>query len=132
MSEQKTFRVVQQRVVEVQAVDVASAKAQGVREFNAYTIADNPDLKEEPAVVQEVLCENLRMNLNLADSQTGMGWATVYQDLETGHISIEIRMLEHETMLMNNILEIADLYAIGFAGIVKRNPGEPVRTKRDG
>ena len=120
MPEQKTFRVVQQRTINVEAVNSESAKAQGVRTFDVYRIDDHPDVQDGPVMVREMIYENLRMNLNLADSRTGMGWATVYRDLETGHISIEIRMRDHETKLMDNLLEIADLYAIGFAGMMKK------------
>ena len=123
MSEQKLYRVVQTRHVDVAAVEASNAKAQGVKEFNAYCIADNPAVKDGEVLVQTPVVEHLPMQLNLGslgDIQSVIGWANLYKDELTGEYRLEIRMMNHASSLMDNLVEIAHIKAIGFAGILKK------------
>lgn len=116
----KPYSVVQTRTAKVLADNIEDAKLEGAKAFNAYVIADHPGVQEGEIVVRETIYENLPMNLNLADSMTRIGWAVVHRDLETGDISLEIRMHHLTTEIMDNLLEIADLKAVGFAGMMKK------------
>jgi len=123
MPEQKTFYVVQERGIEVAAVTMDSALAQGHRAFNAYSIAENPDVKEGPIHIREMLIENLPMFLNLGDFHTAhsvIGRASASIDPQTNAGQIVINIGPSETDLLKHLVDIADLKAVGFAGIMKK------------
>ena len=120
----KLFHVRQTRSVNVAAVEAGDAKARATREFNAYCIADNPDVKDGEVLVQTPVVEHLPMQLNLGslgDIQSVIGWANLYKDEITGEYRLEIRMMKHASEMMEHLVEIADLKAIGFAGILKKS-----------
>lgn len=127
MPQQKTFYVVQERGIEVAAVTMDSALAMGHRAFNAYSIAENPDVKEGPIHIREAIVENLPMYLNLGDMQninTVIGRASAFRDPQTGAGQIVIDIAPSEVVLLDHLVEIADLKAVGFAGIM-RKPESP-------
>ena len=117
----KPYLVVQERAANVQGINTSEAKTEAEKAFGAYVIADHPDISEGRMSVRENLYENLPMFLNLADSKTVIGRAAVHRDLETGKISITIEMGAHEAMLMDHLVEICEMKAIGFAGYLKEN-----------
>lgn len=123
MPTQRTFYVVQERGVEVAAVTIESALAQGHRAFNAYSIAENPEVKEGPIHIREVVLENLPMYLNLGDMHslnTVIGRASASKDPQTGASQIVINLAPTEALLLDHLVEIADIKAVGFAGIMKK------------
>ena len=118
---EKSYTVVQERKVNVEATSPALAKSRGERMFNAYRIDSHPEVSEKEPIVRQMLYYGLPMYLNVAEAKTVIGHAEVYRDVETGHVSIHIHVPTPEVALMDNLLEICDLKAIGFAGYLKHN-----------
>lgn len=74
-------------------------------------------------IVWEPFLEHLPMYLNLGDlytTNTVIGWASAFRDPQTGASKIEITLAPTEAVLLDHLVEIADLKAIGFAGIMKK------------
>lgn len=124
MESDQTYLIAQERTVSIAAVDPVAALSKGERTFNAYTIADHPDIQAGRSVVRQTVIENLPMYLNLGDSQTAMGMARLYKDEITGAYRLDIHIPEHASDLMDHLIEIADLKAVGFAGIMKKPDGQ--------
>lgn len=73
---------------------------------------------------KRVVVENIPMCINLGlshDWRSHIGRATVFQDEETGRTKIEIDLDEEASEKLDNMIDIFDLKAIGFAGM-KRDP----------
>lgn len=72
---------------------------------------------------EKKIIENLPMYLNLGDlgrMDTIIGHAQAFRNLDTGTSRIEITLRPEQTQLLDHLVEIADLKAIGFAGIMKK------------
>jgi hypothetical protein len=119
----KPYLVAQERTTIVDAPAPEQALLFGEKAFSAYSIADNPDVKDGAPIVRSTVVENLPMMLNLADSETVLGRATLYKDEITGNYRLDIQMFDHAATLMDHLVEIADLKAVGFAGVMKRPEG---------
>lgn len=116
----KTYFMVQQRTTEVEADNLLQAKKLADIRFGTYQIQMHPDVKEGEIVAQETLYENLQMMLNLSQSDTVIGRAEVHRNQETGRFRLTIHMGERESDLMEHLVDIAKLYAVGFAGVVQK------------
>jgi hypothetical protein len=72
----------------------------------------------------ELVARNMPMHLNLGDSlsnwESVIGWADIARDPETGLYKIEIRLDERSSDMLEKMVDVFDLKAIGFAGIKKR------------
>lgn len=66
--------------------------------------------------------EHIPMHLNLGDPSVVIGWADVYRDREKKTARIEITLYEEGSGLLDHFQEIAEVKAIGFAGIMRRPP----------
>jgi hypothetical protein len=75
---------------------------------------------------RELIFENLPFQLNLGPESTlnTMGWAKGYRDKETGETVLEIALNEDAAIGLDQLVEVYELKAIGFAGIKKRQPGD--------
>ena len=75
-------------------------------------------------MTQRILVENLPMYVNLADFsgayQTVIGKASASIHEETGIARIEIILIRDHAEMLDHLVEIAELKAIGFAGIMRR------------
>lgn len=68
------------------------------------------------------MIENVPVELNLGQPESIVGRATLSRDLDSGEITIEIKMFDDGPIKkLEDLVEIFDLKAIGFAG-VKRRP----------
>jgi hypothetical protein len=115
--------VTQERSVVVDAINPAQANDKAIKVFGAYQITEHPDITGIKVRVVETMVEHLPMYLNLGDlgrMDTVIGHAKLTRDLETGKSRIEIVLGPEEAELMDHLVEIADLKAIGFAGIMKK------------
>lgn len=73
--------------------------------------------------LETVIIENLPMYLNLGDVLTHksvIGRASAYRNTETGATRLEIDIDPEASELLDDLREICDLKAIGFAGIMRR------------
>lgn len=66
------------------------------------------------------LIENLPVELNLGQPEQIIGWASASRDPETGKIAIEIILDEVASVKLENLAEVFELKAIGFAGVKRR------------
>lgn len=117
------YFVVQERTTEVEAPDLVQALKVGDVRFGSYQIETHPDVKEGPTHIREMILENLPMYLNLGDlgrMDTVIGWASASRDPQTGAGEIVIRIAPSEVILLDHLVEIADIKAVGFAGIVRK------------
>lgn len=74
--------------------------------------------------LETLIIENLPMYLNLGDVITRksvIGRASAYRNTETGATRLEIDIDPEASKLLDNLREICDLKAIGFAGIMRRS-----------
>lgn len=77
-------------------------------------------------MTEVIVIENLPMFLNLGDwPATGMpiGWASGFRNMETGATRIEIKLDRENSDILDNLQTIAELKALGFAGIMRRPDG---------
>lgn len=117
------YFVVQERTTEVEAPDLVQALKIGDVRFGSYQIQTHPLVKHGPTHIRETLIENLPMYLNLGDMydlRTVIGHASASRDPQTGAGEIVIRIAPSEVILLDHLVEIADLKAVGFAGIMKK------------
>lgn len=74
--------------------------------------------------LETLIIENLPMYLNLGDvitpQKSVIGRASAYRNTETGATRLEIDIDPEASKLLDNLREICDLKAIGFAGIIRR------------
>lgn len=79
----------------------------------------------------ELVIENLPMLLNLGDwgaQEAVIGHAKAFRDPKLGTTRIEITLSRENSQILDHLQEIAELKAIGFAGIMrkpKRWPSDP-------
>jgi hypothetical protein len=80
-------------------------------------------LKKYMGKDRELIFERLPLQLNLGpmSTQDCMGWAKGYKEIESGNTIIEIVLNEDAAKGLQDLVEVFQLYAIGFAGI-KRKP----------
>lgn len=74
-------------------------------------------------MTEVMVVENIPMLLNLGDwgtTESVIGWATVYRDPEAETARLDVRMSEEGSKLLEHLEEIAEIKAIGFAGIMRR------------
>lgn len=80
-------------------------------------------------MAQEKVIENLPMLLNLGDwgtSESVIGRASAFRDTEKGTTRIEITLNKDDSYILDHLQEIAELKAIGFAGVMRRpSDGRP-------
>jgi hypothetical protein len=114
----KPYLVAQERTTVIDAEDAEKAKFVADRMFEFDRL---PDVENGNSVVRATVVENLPMYLNLADSQTVLGRATLYKDEITGNYRLDVHMFDHAAQLMEHLAEICDIKAIGFAGYLKEN-----------
>jgi hypothetical protein len=74
---------------------------------------------------RELIFENLPFQLNLGPESTldTMGWAKGYRDKETGETVLEITLNTDAVIGLDQLVEVYELKAIGFAGIKRRPKG---------
>jgi hypothetical protein len=75
-------------------------------------------------MAKEILYERLPMELNLGHPEQLIGWATISRDTETEKIAIEIELHETASTALTHFDEIAEIKALGFAGIIRRPQSE--------
>lgn len=78
------------------------------------------------------IIENLPMYVNLGDfgsTEAVIGFASAFRDEESGTSRIEIKLTREHSDLLDHLVEIADLKAVGFAGIMKK---QVIRQAPDG
>jgi hypothetical protein len=119
----RLYLAAQERTTEIEAEDLILAlRRAGVR-FGSYQVQMHPDVKEGPIHIREMILENLPMYLNLGDMHslnTVIGHASASRDPQTGAGQIVINLAPTETILLEHLVEIADIKAVGFAGIMKK------------
>lgn len=75
-------------------------------------------------MAERQLIENLPMYLNLGDwpaaAHAVIGYASAFRDEETGTSRIEIALTPENSDILEHLQSIAELKAIGFAGIMRR------------
>jgi hypothetical protein len=71
-------------------------------------------------MAERVVVENVPMHVNLGDPSAVIGWATVYTNEETKTSRLEVHLGEEGTAMLQHFEEIAEIKAIGFAGIMRR------------
>lgn len=74
-------------------------------------------------MAEEKIIDNLPMFLNLGDWMhvtSVIGHASGFRDTETGTTRIEIALNKENSDILEHLQDIADLKAIGFAGIMRR------------
>lgn len=69
----------------------------------------------------EKIFENLPVRLNLGDPEPIVGWAHAHKTDE-GEAHIHITLHKDETRIFDNLVEIFDLVALGFASVKRRPP----------
>lgn len=78
-------------------------------------------------MAERQLIENLPMYLNLGDwpaaAHAVIGHASAFRDTETGVSRIEITLTPENSDILEHLQSIAELKAVGFAGIMRRPEG---------
>lgn len=71
-------------------------------------------------MTEVIVVENVPVHLNLGEPASIIGWATVYRDMEAKTTRLEIRMGEKGSELLDQFQEVAEIMAIGFAGMMRK------------
>lgn len=111
------------RIVVVGIDDTETALRYADQAFNAYRINDHPQVEDLRPQIRDMVVENLPMYLNLGSFgtlDTVIGHASASRDPQTGTSRIEITLGPSQTQLLDHLVEIADLKAVGFAGIMRK------------
>jgi hypothetical protein len=67
------------------------------------------------------MIENVPVELNLGQPEKVVGVATLSKDLDSGRISIEIELFDDAGIKkLEDLVDIFEIKAIGFAGIKRR------------
>lgn len=88
----------------------------GIRNIDILKPNDNPRDKK-------TIIENLPMYVNLGDfenTKAVIGRASAFRYEVTGVTVIEIKLSKEHSDLFDYLVDIADLKAVGFAGIMKK------------
>lgn len=66
------------------------------------------------------MIERIPVELNLGQPEQIIGFGSASKDLETGEVTLVISLDPASGLKLENLLDIFDIKAIGFAGIKRR------------
>lgn len=70
---------------------------------------------------EATVIERIPVELNLGQPHEVVGFATATKDLDSGEITLEILLTGMASVTLEQLVEIFEIKAIGFAGVKRRS-----------